>query len=356
MDLSLVSLRRCGPVALSCLAAIVIGSALSARATELYGSAECRLCDDTLYVDYSLRLFGRWDEVAIQLLGDSEQVVWRAGAPDFSCPVDGCTIEGTAGFARSGDSIPRGCHVIARALSPSRSEEHWVEFSPYGIVDFTFLPPVSFGYQWSKADEHHSDQCLAFGAGLTATYTYRNWQVRCSYSGMWGSDFAAQEIVPLAARRYVGNRNRLAGSVELGTAYSTLRVSPPEWRFDNNEWGAIVGAAIDGPFERLSYRYCSALDGYHTVGLSFATFRTGNLRLGTTYEYVHYEHTEMFRVLLMVEGLPTGGGIGLGHGSTDLDSYNNRPWWHKALSVPALVPAVVVVYAIGIVFGGLGGE
>lgn len=324
--------------------------------TELYGSVDYRVANDSLFLEYSLRWTEPWDEIVIQPLGWEERVVYRLFESEKPCTSGGCVTEGVEGFALNGANVPRGCQIEARRDSSVLPTYRWVEFNHYGTFDATLVPPVSYGYQWTKLDDSHADKCLTLGVGFAVAATYRRWQFNSSYMGSWGSDFASHEIIPIAARRYFGGRNRFAPSLELGAAHSSLRVSPPEWRIEEKEWGAMVGAAIDGPFERLSYRYCTALDGYHTVGLSFALAKTENFRMGTTYEYVHYDKGDMVRVVLLIEGVPMGGGFGLGHGSTDLTMYNDRPWWHKALSVPALVPAVVVMYAIGTVFGGLGGQ
>ena len=328
----------------------------------IYGHLERHVRRDTLIVSYDLVIRGGANLVILTPL------FLCSAAPDGSAPSQKPAItiyaadtipEPSSPGASPKDlhlkgeaSVPfpaycrlRGCSVDASG-GPRSSRwysNQWVEFSPIGTLSLSIIPPIGGAWYKTTLDSSTTKKGLAFGIEFNAIFDIGHFRFEPYYQLTVGDDFTAKEAVPMSVRYYLGNRTDFLPSIYVAPKYSTLHVIKDRIDFEDKEWGVETGLAIQGPFEQLSYSYCTGLGGYHKASLYLAVFRMGSWTGGTRYEYYHYDNTEMFRVMGVIQGFPTGGGTGVGHGATDLSYLNNRPIPHKVLAYAGMAPLVVAM-------------
>jgi hypothetical protein len=178
---------------------------------------------------------------------------------------------------------------------------------------------------------------LAFAGDAFVDIDFHRLQFESSYRISLGGDFRVREGVPISCRYRFGTQADFLPSVMVGLKRSVLYAKKDDVEVALDRWGAEGGLAIEGPFERLSYRYCTALGGYHRAGLYLAFFNRGAVRMGTRYEYYHFENTDMVRVLFVWEGI-SDDGFTMNGWQTNLPRFDNRPWWHKGLAYVSVAP------------------
>ena len=335
----------------------------------IFGHLEHHITHDTLYISYDLTIRGGAKEVVLEPLfilpepDDAPVSTQRRRLVIYT--TDSATIESLPGQTETSTSqglrlkgkiaVPvypssrvRGCSVGANGVDAKGdwSQSKWVEFSPIGTLSLSIIPPIGGAWYKSTLDSATTKKGVAFGIEFNAMFDIGHFRFEPSYQLTLGDDFTAKEAVPISARYYLGNRTDFLPSIFVAPKYSTLHVIKDKVDFEDKEWGVETGLAIEGPFERLSYSYCTGLGGYHKASLYLAVFRTGSWTGGTRYEYYHYDNTEMFRVMGVIEGFPMGGGSGLGHGATDLSHLNNRPLPHKVLAYAGMAPLVAVMFLL----------
>jgi len=337
----------------------------------IYGHLEKHIRHDTLIISYNLTIRGGPDLVILTPL------FLCSDAPDLSAPSQkpaitiykADTIPEPSSLGSTG-AVPKDLHLKGKVAVPiptycrfrgcsvdasggPRSarwySSQWVELGPVGLLSLSIIPPIGGAWYKSMLDSATTKKGLAFGIEFNAMFDIGHFRFEPSYHLTLGDDFTAKEATPISLRYYPGNRTDFLPSIYVAPKYSTLHVIKDKIDFQDKEWGLEAGLAIEGPFERLSYSYCTGLGGYHKASLYLAVFRTGPFTGGTRYEYYHYDNTEMFRVMGVIEGFPMGGGTGLGHGATDLSCLNNRPIPHKVLAYAGMAPLVVAMFLLSAV-------
>jgi hypothetical protein len=265
-------------------------------------------------------------------------------------------VKGRVKISLGGQCLPRGCEVYASAPDYSGLEDKWVEFYNNGALSFSFIPSLGVAYYNTSFDDETDNNGIAWGMDFFATYDIRHVQLAGSYRFTTGDDFVVKEAIPLKLSYYLGNRGDFLPSFSVAAKWSALHSTTGDFDFEKKQWGGEAGIAIDGPFERLSYSYCNALGGYHKFGLTLHRIRIGSWTMGTQYEYYRFDNTDMFRITgSFAEGSNFATGLGIGHGATDLQWHNDRPWWYKGVSYAGvlILPAAAIAGIIYIFGGGL---
>ncbi len=361
----------------SVLIILCTGTALSApKDDHLFGHLNYNVTDDTVVVSYDILARPSADTIWLEPLfvyevrAQDEETSEREKFILYPADVisdnvmpgyiieqtsDGLRVRGKVKIALDGRPVPRGCNVISWDASRNRvtPKYKWVEFSHHGALSLSLLPSVGGAYYNSSLPDGTEKDGFAGGLDFFATFDIRHMQFSGSYRFTTGDDFVVKEAIPIQFRYYLGNRTDFLPSASVALKWSAMHVKSGDYDIEPKEWGAEAGVAIEGPFERLSYSYCTGIDGYHKIGLTLVRFRTGLWTIGTQYEYYRFGNTDMFRITGVMEGFSGAGGVGLGHGATDLEWYNNRPWWYKGLAWVGLVPIAVVATVVGFIFGGL---
>lgn len=359
---------------LTFIAVIILAS--SAAATyrpnpqeRVFGHLEHRVNHDTLYISYNLTIQGGAVQVILEPLfilpepvdgpvstkrlrlviysKDSAATESLRGYTERSTS-RGLRLKGKVSVLIYPSSRVRGCSVKASGVDNigEWSDSKWVEFSPIGTLSLSLLPPIGGAWYKSTLDSSTAKKGVAFGIEFYASLDIGHFRFEPSYHLTIDDDFTAKEAVPIAVQYYFGNRTDFLPSFFAAPKYSTLHTIKDKVDFEEKEWGVETGLAIEGPFERLSYSYCSGLGGYHKASLYLSVFRAGSWTGGTRYEYYHYDNTEMFRVMGVIEGFPMGGGAGIGHGATDLSYLNNRPIPHKVLAYAGMAPLLAAMFLL----------
>jgi hypothetical protein len=125
-------------------------------------------------------------------------------------------------------------------------------------------------------------------------------------------------------------------ALDLGGTYSLVDNERGGASHRREELGGSFGAALVGPWESFSYRYDTALGGYHVATIDVLGTSAGTLRGGTRFEYVHGPRFDTVRAALVIEGL--------GMNMRDLQRPGGeRPWWHRALSYASMLPLAVII-------------
>lgn len=218
------------------------------------------------------------------------------------------------------------------------SMEKRVQFDEGLILSASLLPPFGVAYFRSTEPNGAIKNGFAGGIGFNAALDLHRFQFRSSYDATLGADFEIERVDPIGVTFHFGDKNRFSPSVFIAPRYSTLRAFQNTRNTEEGDWGLNAGLVLEGPFERLSYSYCTGFGGYHEVSLYLAVFTEGPLKWGTQYEYYHYDQTDMFRVICVLEGVSLGRAFGLTHSATNLQWPSDRPAWHTIPASVGLIP------------------
>jgi hypothetical protein len=333
----------------------------------LEGDIHNKVVRDTLILTYDLYLSGiKPDTLHLDVVflggdpsdprsGNRDIYIGNADESGPHAQTPGFHLESKNGVFRLRGSVkvpftpelwPRGCHADVRGsvdkwyIPPS----HWVEFHRSGALTLTLVPPVGIAYYKTRVPADSTRNGIAGGFEFNAFFDIRHSRFTSGYRATIGKDFVVKEATPMKFRYYLGNRNDFLPAFSAAVKYSVLNYEVGEVDRKTADWGVEAGVALEGPFERLSYEYCTGLDGYHKTGLFIANKSMGLGKSGTLYEWYHFKSTDMFRIAVYYEGI--GMGEGAGHGATSLPRRNNRPFIHKALAFVGILPAAPVYLLI----------
>jgi len=340
----------------------------------IFGHLDDHYHHDTLEISYDLTIRGDADRVVLRPLficSDKTNGKRSIRRPEiliftvdstFPRPVSGSThtltSEGLQLKGRTALAIDKDCHVQGCSVEASGTDDtawvqtRWTRFHPNGVLSLSLVPPYGAAWYHSRLAPDTTKMGLAGAIGFYIAYDIDHFQFEATYRVTGGQGLLAKEAIPFTVRYYPGNRTDFIPSFSLSPKYSTLCIAKSMALYEKKAWGVEAGIAFEGPFERLSYSYCTGIGGYHKIGLYLTTFRIGVWKMGTRYEYCHYDHTDMVRVMGVMEGFSGGGGGGPGPSETDLYWENNRPGWHQVLAIAGMVPLIGFLYLF-VALGGL---
>lgn len=129
----------------------------------------------------------------------------------------------------------------------------------------------------------------------------------------------------------------------VGATYTRLKGVEGDDQVKYKGYGGEIGVRMDGPFESFRYSYNSAVGGYHRADLVLAIeSKVGGVeRVGTIFSYFRGDHVRMFMITAYMEGW----GFRNDRGEA-LFYHNDRPWWHKGLSLAGWLPFLPIALAM----------
>jgi len=326
----------------------------------LEGDINHKIVEDSLLLSYDLFVRG-WKPDTLRLetvlLGGNNRELLilnrdngpgESGIPSFHLKSNNGVhrLRGEAKVWYSKTQKLRGCYVsvTGRTKTGRITRNKWVEFHRGGALTLTLLPPLGVAYYKTNAPPDSTRDGPAGGFEFNIQFDYRHARLTSGYRATVGKGFVVKEAVPLKCRYYLGTKSDFLPAFSAGIKYSVLDYEVGGTDRKTTDWGLEAGAALEGPFGRLSYDYCTGLDGYHKIGLFVVNKSQGLGKSGTLYEYYRFQTTDMFRMAIYYEGI--GMGEGVGHGTASLPRRYNRPFVHKALACAGMLPALPVYYII----------
>lgn len=325
----------------------------------VYGHLEHRIENDSVIISYDLKILDHPELIRLHMSWSCAETAWSQLAKNSPIVIysvdsagtssakgstvkitsDGILVKGKVTVPLFAECKPAGCDIEASGHTDTAwSETKWVDFERGLSVTFSMLPPYGMAWYESTLDSATTKRGIAGAIEANLGFSIHHLLFEASYRLTLGSRFRVREGVPISLRYYLGNGTDFLPSVSIGPKYSVLYAKKDDIEFVLDRWGVESGIAIEGPFERLSYSYCTSLGGYHKAGIFLAFTQAEQLTAGTRYEYYKFENTEMFRVMFAVEGISDNEDLGLRHVPTDLERVNNRPWWHKGLAYAGVAP------------------
>ncbi len=222
-----------------------------------------------------------------------------------------------------------------------------------GVVhnDLTFHPEgygrrVTMGLAWFTKSGFdppvHSD---AHGMLLHVEdhigYCLRDYRLYVGYSFDRSKRYALYNYVRIGVERAFWRRGSWRTFCLASIAYSRARGSRGPDRIAQTSAGVELGIRIDGPFEGLRYSFDTSMDGYHRVDLTMAltAHADGSERAGTMFSLYRGDYADGFGVKLFLEGWG---------GAKSLKYFNNRPLWHKGLSIVGWIPLSPFIYLMSL--------
>ncbi len=137
---------------------------------------------------------------------------------------------------------------------------------------------------------------------------------------------------------FTGDRTNYLPAPFAGVEFTRLSVKTDGlWVRRSSDLGGVVGVGLHGRFERLAYTYHTTQHGFHDVQLFMAVSSAGESRVGTVFRLEANKNLLTVGLALRAEGLDADG-VAIG-----FHRFENRPWWHRALSYASIAPFMPLV-------------
>ncbi len=311
---------------------------------DIKGDIDYRWSGDTMIFDYEVQILDfrpdslwlRADSAYALFFQDSNQI-WV----DPGCVIDtsgeGYYFTGSMAVPDFPKNLPHYTGFIAKGDDSVESVYSWrrKRLRPYPLK--ILFDIWGAGYAMGELTKEDTRHAAIFGIefGFQVPLAHSDILVSTMYRGNLSDSYAVTLNEPLAIRyKYLPyGRTSMVPAVTVGFKNTRLGLARDPVEYRKSEWGLEAGISFEGAFERLSYSYSTGVDSYHTVSVMIASFSAGYGRTGTTFEYVHHDRMDMFRIQMHLEGA----GWDIGESET-LERINRRPFWHKALSKAAALP------------------
>ncbi len=137
---------------------------------------------------------------------------------------------------------------------------------------------------------------------------------------------------------FSGDRTNYLPAPFAGIEFTRLSVkSDGSWVRRSSDIGGLAGVGFHGRFERLTYAYHTTQHGFHDLQLFMAVSSAGESRVGTVFRLEANRNLLTVGLALRAEGLDADG-VAIG-----FHRFENRPWWHRALSYASIAPFMPIV-------------
>lgn len=218
----------------------------------------------------------------------------------------------------------------------------WAEILPSRV---NALLQVSYGYGHFKGEGTVGDiNCLLGGVGGGFSWDHPKGSLIFEASGNFGGtkkNYFAKGGTAIRYKYFFGSRTDYLPAPIGGVEFAAISAKKDDhWLRKGGEFGVEGGIALQGRFERLSYSYHTIHDGYHSVQLLMAIASSEESIGGTVFGLDFGKDFFTITLSIRAEGLDADG-IARG-----FHRFENRPWWHRALSYASVAPLYPIALVV----------